>query len=936
MAEKIKASDIFSGDLTGKAIKEFEALIKVLEKLEEQQKDVLKTSAEGIKVNTKEYEQVKKNVKLINDQEKAEQSLLKTEQQREKLEQERIKTINQGLTQKQKELALAERQAKANARQTREQLKLNGAYDKQSKRLNQLRKQYKNLVVEQGKETKATIKMRKEIQKLDTQLKKVDASAGQFQRSVGNYGKAFGGLKNLASSALPIAGVAGVVSVLKNGLKVIMDFEKANSSLKAITGATDEEMNTLKETAKQLGSTTAFTASQVTELQTEFAKLGFTTKQIDNATASTLNLALASGTTLAESASVVGNTLGGLGLSAVETQRVVDVMAKSFTSSALDMEKFKESMKLVAPASKAVGKSVEETTALLGTLANAGISGSNAGTALRTSFIQLSKAGLTLEQGLEKVANSEDKLATATELVGKNASTAFLVLSEGTETTEELEKAMYNATGTAQEMADTMADNLAGDVDKLKSAWEGFILSLDGSESVIGNLMRTFTQGLTKALTGLMNLDIAFKLILNDVDELSGKDLDRLLAGGWQNEDGTSITELVKQTDDNYKDIEKLLNDEDKLRKEWVKWLGEDEDDAIALFNRYFHKRLEFLNQPKEVVENLENQPQASTSGSSSRGAKMKGVGTRDLVEKQLPYELLCKSAGGTWDRSKQTCSFDTKSMGLSSDSTFQEGMCKKAGGTWDNSSKTCTFEVNVDAETKNATNYQEVLTEIVDRETQKRIELIDKEIQANEKRQTMLQELAGKGIQDAKENLAEEKKQQAELERERERALKRQQQIELGLAVLNSYTNNLENDVDNPLAKTITDTQVLLQFVRSLPTFYDGTEDTGQGGKLDNKGGFHAILHPNERVMTAEENAPLKGISNIELSNLGKAYKKGVLSPVISVDNTEVVNKLDEIAKKPTYLGRDYDATEKAIIETIARKGRIERNHKKTGKNLF
>ena len=384
MAEKIKESDIFSGDLTGKAIKEFEALIKVLERLEEQQKDNLKVSSEGLKINAKEYDDVKKNIKIIGEQEKLEALAEKTRQEKVKTEKQLQDLANKKLTTQQKEIALAEKKRKIAESSARSELKLTGAYDKQSKRLNELRKQYKNLIVEQGKETNATRKMRKEMQKLDRQLKNVDASAGQFQRSVGNYGKAFGGLKNLASSALPIAGVAGVISVMKNGLKVIMDFEKANSSLKAITGATDEEMNKLKETAKQLGSTTAFTASQVVELQTEFAKLGFTTKQIDNATESTLDLALASGTTLAESASVVGNTLGGLGLSAIETQRVVDVMAKSFTSSALDMEKFKESMKLVAPASRAVGKSVEETTALLGTLANAGISGSNAGTALKS------------------------------------------------------------------------------------------------------------------------------------------------------------------------------------------------------------------------------------------------------------------------------------------------------------------------------------------------------------------------------------------------------------------------------------------------------------------------------------------------------------------------------------------------------------------------
>ena len=237
------------------------------------------------------------------------------------------------------------------------------------------------------------------------------------------------------------------------------------------------------------------------------------------------------------------------------------------------------------------------------------------------------------------------------------------------------------------------------------------------------------------------------------------------------------------------------------------------------------------------------------------------------------------------------------------------------------------TEELDKQKEIREATEL--VITELVNKYTTERINAIDKEIEANQRRQETLRQLAGQGIQDAKDNLAQEKKQQAELEREKERALKRQQQIELGLAVLNSYSNNVENDAPNPLAKTITDTQVLLQFIQSLPTFYDGTENTGTGGQVDNKGGFHAILHPNERVMTAEQNQQLDGISNWELANIGKEYKDGKLNNTILVDNSEVVSKLDEIVNKPTYLGRDYDATEKAIIETIQSKGRIERNHR-------
>ena len=190
--------------------------------------------------------------------------------------------------------------------------------------------------------------------------------------------------------------------------------------------------------------------------------------------------------------------------------------------------------------------------------------------------------------------------------------------------------------------------------------------------------------------------------------------------------------------------------------------------------------------------------------------------------------------------------------------------------------------------------------------------------------------------MQDADNNLAEAERQQAELERQKEEALQRQARIELALSALSTYTAKVQAGDDNALASTIADTQLLLNFVQSLPAFYEGTENTGLGGDVDNKGGFHAILHPNERVMTAEQNKQLDGLSNWELSNLGAMWKSGELMQptVVTQDNSEMINLLTDIKNKPTYLGRDYDKTERAIIETVIRQGRKERNHRKTGAN--
>jgi len=179
--------------------------------------------------------------------------------------------------------------------------------------------------------------------------------------------------------------------------------------------------------------------------------------------------------------------------------------------------------------------------------------------------------------------------------------------------------------------------------------------------------------------------------------------------------------------------------------------------------------------------------------------------------------------------------------------------------------------------------NLNAVADAFYDREEQRiqrKMELIDKEIQASKDRQTQLTELAKQGIQDATNNLAFEQRKQAELEQKKIKEQQRAKIIELGLNALKTYTAKLENKDKNPLGSTIKDISFLTAFIRTLPAFYDGTENTGQGGIVDNKGGFLSILHPNERVVTAEQNKELKGISNKELVNIVSLWKSNLVQP--------------------------------------------------------
>lgn len=338
---------------------------------------------------------------------------------------------------------------------------------------------------------------------LSTSLKGVQASAMA----------ATGGIRAM-TMALISSGVGAVVvaiGALTAGMisltKKSMDFAKQMSDLKAVLGegGTAEAMAQLADDAKRLGASTAFTAVQVGELQVEFAKLGFTKDEILNVTEATLNLAAAAGSDLSEAATVAGSTLRAFGLGSQETARVVDVMAKSFSTSSLDLEKFKESMKLVAPIAKNVKVPIEEASAALAVLANNGLSGSMAGTQLKRIMSDLAqKTGKDFATSMEIVkerlagaTSDAEKLAIAKEMVGDRAKGALLILAEQDDVMKELTKTYENATGAAEEMAETKLDNLAGDLTKLSSAWDGFTLSLEDGEGLLSRISRGVIQGLT-------------------------------------------------------------------------------------------------------------------------------------------------------------------------------------------------------------------------------------------------------------------------------------------------------------------------------------------------------------------------------------------------------------------------------------------------------
>ena len=384
---------------------------------------------------------------------------------------------------------------------------------------------------------------------------------------------------SIAGAFVGLFAVQQFFQVIKNGVKTITEFEQQMANVKAITGATAEEFSKLTQSAKDLGASTQFTASEVGKLQEEYAKLGFSTQQILDASEATLELATATGSDLAQSAKVAAATINGFRLEAKDTQRIVDVMAKSFTSSALDLNKFEVAMSAVAPVAATVGMSLEETTASLGVLVDAGFDASTSGTALRNILLDTQKAGISVSQAFDKIKSSVDPSSTALDLFGKRGAAVAITLANSTDKTASFTRELKNAQGAAEAMAKIVGDTLEGDVKRLNSAWEGLILNLgengqdafrgivQGATDLIGTL-GDLTKNIHAESDAMKEQGIKANALVSRITKLKEGDEERLKL---LNELNILNPELLKG-----QDLQKISNDEltistEKYNKELIK-----------------------------------------------------------------------------------------------------------------------------------------------------------------------------------------------------------------------------------------------------------------------------------------------------------------------------------------------------------------------------
>jgi len=464
---------------------------------------------------------------LNNAIKKTDQDRIASSKKREKEEQQAIERQKKSINGLKNELAELKREYNSLSKEQRESsqegrrleaeiAKLSGTIKRSTERIREQEKVNKSLLISQRQQVNSIKDLReftnalvfqrdrlnlnskesrrqfdlltKQINQNNIALIRYDEQIRRSQRNVGNYAGA------IKSVTLRLLAFVGGLSLVSRGLRSIISdfisFTSASAELQGISGATSEELKELNEQAKILGRTTASSATEVTKLQTELARLGFTANEILESTVAIQQFAIAIGGDLAKAAEVAGITLRQFGLDATEVQRIVDVASKSFSESPLTIDRFANSLRFAGTEARRAGFSIEETTAQVATLAEAGIFGTKSGRALRRIYLELGKSGVTGAEGLRILAREGLTVQDAFDEVGLSAQTALLILSEGIETTEEFTKSFENAAGAAERLAQIKLDTLEGDLKLLRSAVEGLNLEISGE----GGLLRGLTQ----------------------------------------------------------------------------------------------------------------------------------------------------------------------------------------------------------------------------------------------------------------------------------------------------------------------------------------------------------------------------------------------------------------------------------------------------------
>ena len=345
----------------------------------------------------------------------------------------------------------------------------------------------------------------------------IDSTSKNF-RGVEEAGKKFSSVGKFLTAGV----TTPVVAIGSSVVKTQAQFQDAMAKVQALSGASGKELTLLENTAKKMGSTTVFSASECADALGYMALAGWDANQSSSALPGVLNLAAASSMGLADASDMVTDYLSAFGMKASDAGKMADMLAYAQANSNTTTEQLGEAFKNCAVNANSFGLDIEQTTALLGKLADQGLKGSEAGTALNAVFrdmtnhmengqIQIGKTNVALvdshgnfrdmkdiiadvNKATDGMSESEKQAALSTVFTADSIKAMGILLNTGADEIKGFDGELRNSKGTAGEMADTMNNTLSGALKGLSSAWEGLKLNLIDTNGPLTTLIQKLTE----------------------------------------------------------------------------------------------------------------------------------------------------------------------------------------------------------------------------------------------------------------------------------------------------------------------------------------------------------------------------------------------------------------------------------------------------------
>lgn len=909
--KKLSYDQIADKNLMQPLIKEFEDLNNVLNTTTDILKEVVKNAAKIEKQDpAKPYENLKQAEEKIRDVEKATKDLDKLEKERIKLEQRQIELLDDRAKANAELREQVRLQAKELRDNAKEALATDNAYKTLTKQTNEAQAEFKRLAAEFGTTSDQAQAALKRFTQLDKQLREINKAAKDGRRDVGRYSDAIEETeKQVKSLSEQLKDAQDDVKSLGNTFKtlgVVTVILQVFDQMQQAFSANSEGAAELEKAVSKVTITISVVVGRLIKLiptiQNGFEKLT---------------------TEVQLGFEKLTNILGGNEEKISELQKRLDELNS-------------KELPTLEDAFEGVTEEVENLIKTNDNLIDNTLQ-------YRKEIVDLEKdlAGLTKTQTLQQVAADDTTRSLQEQAKAQEElnDTNDIILAKEVEIAQKrLELAQENAKvnkfsiEAQEQLAESIASLAEKEAEQIATREEGLRtlreIERDALERRLDFLIDDFDNQKTvneRIAQSEVETFERRRAILEDTETLANASFKRQEA-----ELNASLERQGKAILD-FEELQKMTSSEAIARKIEESGL----DDVLAgraleiirerrTANQDLVEAFRDLNEAERESNEVESDlilTREALNEAEKKGADLSII-LSSLEDKRLQNEInnlntrLAMAEKGSEERIQIEADLNEKLL------TQQQKRIEK----------------EQEEEAKNAEKKKEFYEDsfaVIEQVATKRFDAIqsgiDDELETERERESELQELAAQGNENAEKNLAENQKRQAELEREREAAIQRQRRVELGLAAIQSYQNAVQNDEPNPLAKTISDISVLQAFIDNIPAFYEGTENTGTvSNPLDQNGGRLAILHDNERVMTANQNKIIGPMSNMEVAMRVKQSKEQDNKPLIDLSplQNSIKSMENTIKNQPILSGSEYDGKLQELIITHERKQKLESKH--------